>query len=299
MAFKNYLTFDQVQNRLWLLRDLSHAQIGQRIKLLAGGAVECAIQENIKSWDIQNNRLQLLHATGQLAFEFVLGKGNNGKLEGQGYRLCGSDSPFSLTELKSTLRYSKTKEVFAQQIAHYGWSIGEHTYGNPEVIEENLANFTVGKYCSIANGVKIVLGDHRSDTMTTYPFKVLAEYWEHVPPDADDHISKGDVVIGNDVWIASDVFIGSGITIGNGAIIGAKAIVTSNVPPYAVVVGNPGRVIRYRFEKNVISELQLLAWWELQDEIVDLLIPLLLNHNIDAFLLQLRMIRDEISLTCP
>jgi hypothetical protein len=103
-------------------------------------------------------------------------------------------------------------------------------------------------------------------------------------PDAPDHSSRGDIVIGSDVWIGLNVFIGSGVTIGDGAVIGAHAVVTRDVPPYAVAGGNPARVIRYRFSETQIEALLAIRWWDWSDEVVDRYLPLITSPDIDAFI---------------
>jgi tetrahydrodipicolinate N-succinyltransferase len=75
-------------------------------------------------------------------------------------------------------------------------------------------------------------------------------------------ISKGDVSIGNDVWIGRNTIILSGTTIGDGAVIGAGSVITKDVPPYAIVVGNPGRIVKYRFEQMVIEKMLRIRWWD-------------------------------------
>jgi len=74
--------------------------------------------------------------------------------------------------------------------------------------------------------------------------------------------SKGSVVIGNDCWIGTEVMILSGVNIGHGAVIGARAVVSKDVPPYAVVVGNPARVVKFRFAEDIIERLLTLQWWD-------------------------------------
>jgi chloramphenicol O-acetyltransferase type B len=124
-----------------------------------------------------------------------------------------------------------TKEAFPQ------YKIGQCTYGIPEVITfGDDATLEIGSFCSIAKGVKIFLGgEHHSDWVTTYPFYRL---WPGAPK-FDVSTSKGPVSIGSDVWIGTDVKIMSGVTVGHGAVIGAGSIVVQDVPPYAIVFGNP------------------------------------------------------------
>ena len=80
--------------------------------------------------------------------------------------------------------------------------------------------------------------------------------------------SKGDIIVGDDIWIGYGAVILSGITIGQGAIIGAGAIVTKNVPPYAVVGENPAKIIKYRFEENIIKELLRIDFNKITDEAI-------------------------------
>ncbi|MDQ1081886.1 CatB-related O-acetyltransferase [Pseudoroseomonas cervicalis] len=172
---------------------------------------------------------------------------------------------------------------FGAEMATYGWEIGDHSYGRP-IVHERLARLRIGKYVSIAEGVRIALGNHRTDCATTYPFAALARWWPSAPTGTEDHTTRGDVVIGHDVWIAAGAFIGSGVTIGDGAVIGAMAVVTRDVPPYAVMGGNPARCLRYRFDAETVAALQALQWWHWPDAVVDRFLPLMLDGDVAAFI---------------
>ena len=140
---------------------------------------------------------------------------------------------------------------------------GQGTYGDFEVIVFQDITIRIGKYCSIGKGVKIVTGgEHCTDSITTYPFPELDPRFYDLGPSCK---TKGDVLIGNDVWIGYGVIILSGVTIGDGACIGAGAVVASDVPPYAVVIGNPARVLRYRFSPDKIQALLEAKWWDWPD----------------------------------
>ena len=115
----------------------------------------------------------------------------------------------------------------------------------------------IGRYCSIGRHVTIGLGMHDYNVFSTSPYFNLSSlalrYASHNP--------KRRIVIGNDVWIGDGVYIANGITLGDGCIIGTNAVVTHNVPPYAIVVGVPGRVIKFRFSEDIINRMLKVKWW--------------------------------------
>ncbi|RMF50089.1 MAG: antibiotic acetyltransferase [Anaerolineae bacterium] len=163
------------------------------------------------------------------------------------------------------------------------FDIGEYTYGIPKVYSWGEgATLRIGKFCSIAPGVVILLGgEHRVDWVTTYPFNVLfpeARQFTGHPK------TKGDVVIGHDVWIGRDSLILSGVTVGNGAVIAARSVVTSNVPPYAIAGGNPARILRSRFTTEQIAALEKTGWWNWPRERIVEALPYLLSDDIETFL---------------
>jgi len=140
----------------------------------------------------------------------------------------------------------------------------------------------IGAFCSIASGVKIFLGgEHRFEWATTYPFHVK---WRAAKNIKVQKKTKGNVEIGNDVWIGRDVLILSGVKIGDGAVIGARAVVASDVPPYAITVGNPAKTIRKRFNDKTIQRLLNLKWWNWDDPRITNALPMMLNDDINAFL---------------
>ena len=142
--------------------------------------------------------------------------------------------------------------------------IGRNTslWGPSIDIHSRLNTVIIGNFCSIARNVTMQEYNHRLDRCSTYFFshRVFEEGVEN------DIMSRGPIIIGNDVWIASHVVIGSGATIGNGAVVGANSLVLSDIPPYAVVAGSPAKVLRYRFDENIVERLTSLKWWEWNDE---------------------------------
>lgn len=153
--------------------------------------------------------------------------------------------------------------------------IGDYTYYDDPVDSENFERnvlyhypfmgdkLIIGKFCALATGVKFIMNgaNHKLSGISTYPFQIFGRGWEKVTPEFADLPYKGDTVVGNDVWIGYEAIIMPGVTIGDGAIIATKSVVVSDVPPYAVVGGNPAKVIKYRFPEEVIAELLDLAWW--------------------------------------
>jgi virginiamycin A acetyltransferase len=170
-----------------------------------------------------------------------------------------------------------------QRKDYEAYSIGEWTYGFPLVKDwQQNTTLTIGRYCSIAENVTILLGgEHKPDWLTTFPFGELL----NTPP-SDEHkigASKGDVTIGNDVWIGMYSIILSGVTIADGAIVAAGSVVTKNVPPYAVVGGNPAKLIRFRFPDETISRMLEIAWWNWPHQKVLEAAPLLLSDKLEGF----------------
>ena len=101
------------------------------------------------------------------------------------------------------------------------------------------------------------------------------------PPAPSDMPLKGDTVIGNDVWIGQNAVILPGVHIGDGAIIGANSVVGSDILPYTIAVGNPARVIRKRFDDELIRLMLAFKWWDKSIEEINQLIPLLTSGNLE------------------
>lgn len=148
-------------------------------------------------------------------------------------------------------------------------TVGAHTYGNPAIhtFAHDSTRLTIGSYTSIARGVTIVLGGyHPMDRVTTFPLRIrlgMADAGTDGYP-----WSPGDVSIGSDVWIGTNATILSGVNIGHGAVVGAGAVVNRDVPPYAVVAGNPARVVRSRLPEELIQPMLEIAWWNWPEETV-------------------------------
>ena len=147
-------------------------------------------------------------------------------------------------------------------------------------VSTHLVHTTIGKYCSISSDCNIGLAIHPINNLSTSQIFVLQNNplgykW------TDKHNSTPfkKIAIGNDVWIGTNVTIMGGVKIGNGVIIGACSVVTKDIPDYAIVVGVPAKIIRYRFEKKIIEKLLKLNWWDLSKK--DLILNLFIFENPD------------------
>jgi virginiamycin A acetyltransferase len=144
-------------------------------------------------------------------------------------------------------------------------SVGKDTYGMLNIYSyfaDSSPRLEIGNYVSIASGVSFMLDiNHQIQTFTTFPLQTRL-----FKPSPKDAVSKGPLIIEDEVWLGANSMILSGLTIGKGAIVAAGAIVTRDVPPYAIVGGNPARIIRYRFSEEVIKELLPIKLIDLQEE---------------------------------
>lgn len=193
--------------------------------------------------------------------------------------------------LKKVLKYilfRKKKEVFYTQevFKDRDFNIGDHSYGNPRIFFENSeAKLSVGKFCSIAEGVNIFLGgNHRVDWVSTYPFNKLKDVFPEAKKIKGHPETKGSVIIENDVWIGFEATIMSGVKIGNGAVIAAGALVTKNVGDYEIWGGNPAKIIGNRFEEKQKKALLKLKWWDWDLIKIKDNVELLCSKNIDALI---------------
>lgn len=131
--------------------------------------------------------------------------------------------------------------------------VGNNTYGILNVVDYSELDYKlkIGAFCSISGGVVFLLGgEHSIKSISTFPFR--AQMFGL----GNEAGAKGNILIGDDVWIGQNALICSGVHIGQGAIIGAGSVVTKSIPAYAIAVGNPARVLKYRFSEEIINILQ-------------------------------------------
>ncbi len=173
--------------------------------------------------------------------------------------------------------------------------VGDYTYfddrrNGPENFEEynvlynydfSKVKLVIGKFCAIAAETKFLMtGDHKLDAVSTYPFPIFLNGWE-TTYNIQDLPVKGDILIGNDVWIGYDCLIKGGVTIGDGAIVATRAVVVKDVPPYAIVAGNPAKIVKMRFDDSTIQRLLNIAWWNWEIEKINKHLSLITHLDID------------------
>lgn len=159
-------------------------------------------------------------------------------------------------------------------------TVGNYSYGGLTIIHNNYypnEGLQIGHFCSIAVGVRFYLaGMHKIYRPTTYP--IMRYFYKEGR--GKDGCSKGPIVIGDDVWIGANATILSGITVGQGAVIGGASVVASSVPPYAIVAGNPARIIKYRFDPEKIELLKQIDFAKITDHVIKENRQFFLNENL-------------------
>ena len=174
--------------------------------------------------------------------------------------------------------------------------VGDFTYIADSQFESHVSHhynwnddkLIIGKFCQIGSGVEFIMNgaNHQMNAVSTFPFYTL-EGWKMKPPSQSDLPIKGDTIIGNDVWIGQNAVILPGVHIRDGAIIGANSVVGSDVDPYTIVIGNPARFLRKRFDDDMIDLLLKFKWWDKSIDEINSLIPLLSCSDLEKVRVEL------------
>lgn len=181
--------------------------------------------------------------------------------------------------------------------------VGDFSYFNGEDFYRDCVKYhhsfsrdklIIGKFCSISKGVSFIMNDanHPTNCITGYPFKYVGN-WENLCEVEKSVQNKGNTIIGSDVWIGEKATIMPGVKIGNGAIIASNSVVTKDVSAYTVVAGNPATYKKQRFEDEIIDKLESLMWWNLDINVINKIIPLLLDEKIDEAIERIKEITSE------
>ncbi len=182
------------------------------------------------------------------------------------------------------------KNIINEQNIH----IGDFTYAHLDSMEEGVLrslvpysfgnkSLRIGKFCSIGFGTQFIspYANHQMHSFTTYPFWHVFSNKANIKPWLEEAELKGDTSVGNDVWFGREAMVMPGVNIGDGAVVAARAVITQNVLPYAIVGGNPAKVISYRFGDEMISELLKIQWWNWDLDKIIRCHPILMGGNIE------------------
>jgi len=194
------------------------------------------------------------------------------------------ESPFKGITLD---RQVKNPNIIVGRYSYYSGYYHGHSFEDCArylLSDDGADKLIIGSFCSIGSGAAFIMAGnqgHRNDWISTFPF-----FWMPDVPAfagaANGFEPAGDTVIGNDVWIGSEAIIMPGIKIGDGAVIGTRSLVTRDVEPYAIVGGNPAKVIRKRFDDPDIHMLCDLKWWDWTDAQLREAMPILTSNDIHA-----------------
>jgi len=210
--------------------------------------------------------------------------------------------PFRLRRLLEILAYALAPGIFPRSIERKGnvvveyhllpcnVSVGKGTYGliRTYSYDEN-AVVSVGSFTSIASVTLLLGGGHHHRDVSSYPFRIV---YTNRPEESSR--SRGQIRIGNDVWIGHDVFVLDNVVIGDGAVLAAKSVVTRDVPPYAVVAGNPAVVKSYRFTPDDIQILIESQWWDMPDDLLKMHPDIFYDTDVERFASLIKSLRSSL-----
>lgn len=281
--FIENLLKQQMLKRYWRLYKDDGSVMSECLRFVEDGSISGYRHDNERFWKYEDSCLYFLTCDRDVSaiFDDIKFTTESISLKGR-HVLDGNNSPnFYLDAQDENYRpatFAPTRDLYPER------KIGDHTYGKIDFIDSGRDDdVEIGKFTSIAAHVGIICGNHNYNSVSTYPFKCIwNNYWRRLDG-VNDHIHNGKTVIGNDVWIGRSAIIKGGVTIGDGAIVAANAVVTKDVPPYAIVGGNPAKLLRYRFSDEIIEGLMKIKWWEWSDEKVDANLHLIMSEDIETF----------------
>jgi virginiamycin A acetyltransferase len=204
--------------------------------------------------------------------------------------------PDTLHPIAGTTRTAFLKPLLALRPEITNVTAGDYSYyhdhEDPLVFPDlcvrynfGIGRLTIGRYCAIAHRATFLMpaANHAMAGPSTYPFAIMGGAFAEALPLAEyPWRGGGDIVVGHDVWLGTECLVLPGVTIGHGAVVGARAVVAEDVPPYAVVAGNPARLARLRFDAATVERLLEIAWWDWPGERVARAITALVRGDIAA-----------------
>ncbi|MCW2381718.1 MULTISPECIES: type B chloramphenicol O-acetyltransferase [unclassified Sphingobium] len=194
------------------------------------------------------------------------------------------ESPFKGITLDRLVAHPNIRAGRYSYYSGYYHGHGFHDCARFLLPDEGADKLIIGSFCSIGSGASFIMAGnqgHRSDWISSFPFFWMPDVPAFAGAD-NGYRPAGDTVIGHDVWIGSEAVILPGITIGHGAIIGTRSVVTKDVAPYAIVGGNPAKLIRQRFADAEVARLLELCWWDWSDDDLQRAMPILTSGDIPA-----------------
>lgn len=195
------------------------------------------------------------------------------------------DSPFKGKIIKDHI---KNPNIISGKYSYYSGYYHGHSFDDcarylfPD--KENVDKLIIGDFCSIGSGASFIMAGnqgHRYDWISSFPFFYMKEY-DVFNESLDGFKNACDTIIGNDVWIGSEAMIMPGVKVGDGAVIGSRSLITKDVEPYAIVGGNPAKLIKKRFADHHIELLLEMKWWEWEDEMLKEAIPIICSSDIEV-----------------
>lgn len=187
------------------------------------------------------------------------------------YSSIGDNSVIHNSKICSYVNINRRCEIYNSEIGHRSY-IG---------VNSIVKSVKIGKYCSLSWNLSLGGKNHNYHNVTTHPkwrYFRMDEKLTKIKPDMGEETT---CEIGNDVWIGANTIVLRNVSVGDGAVIGAGSVISKNVPAYAIVAGNPGKIIKYRFSNSIIESLLSLKWWDWPDDIIRKNIDSIYSETVD------------------
>ena len=208
-----------------------------------------------------SSRLKLLGLTGGYVLTSLYGSVRGGcrKAYKRSYYKINCDATVNSGDVAVPLKLGRKVWVDPGVVIFPGVEIGDYTSINRNTLIESGS---IGKFCSIAANVSIGMAEHPMHHLCTHVATYDAPVFGLITSDKQVQQVKRAPHIGHDVWVARGATVLRGVTIGDGAVVAAGSMVTKDVPPFAVVAGNPARIVKYRFDQDVVEKILAMRWWD-------------------------------------